>query len=32
MNNLSHYEKAKEPVVLRQDYLKNHMGVGYYGS
>lgn len=32
MNNLSHYEKAKEPVVLRQDYIKNNQGVGYNGS
>ena len=32
MNSLSHYEKSKEPVVLRQDYIKNGKGVGYYGS
>ena len=32
MNSLSHYEKQKEPVLLRHDYVKGHQGTGYLGS
>ena len=32
MKNLSYYDKYEEPIVLRQDMIRNSRGVGYYGS
>lgn len=32
MKTLSLYDKQTEPIVLRQDLVKDNHGVGYYGS
>ena len=32
MKSLSRYDEREDPVVLRQDFVKEHSGVGYYGA
>ncbi len=32
MKTLSRFDKGEDPKILRKDYLKDHMGVGYHGA
>jgi len=32
MKSLSRYEQKEDPVVLRSDFIKDHAGIGYFGS